>query len=113
MRDDDQVQRDAAQWLEIGSGNATHAFGMQPAIHENVEVSKLDEQRVGTDAAVAVQVSKLHERAERTNMPRENENEVAAQKALKAQGTIADFIQQPESHKVSWLPGFGINFSRS
>ena len=40
--------------------------------------AKLDEQRVGTNAAIAVQVCELHERPERTNLPRENENEMSA-----------------------------------
>ena len=33
---------------------------MQAAVDQDVEVAELDEQRVGADAAVAVQVDKLH-----------------------------------------------------
>jgi hypothetical protein len=75
VRDDDQIQGDATQRLQIRRGDATDPFGVQSTINQDIKIAELDEQRVGTDAAVAVQVSKLHERSERTNLARENENE--------------------------------------
>ena len=57
MRDDDQIQRDSAERLQIGRRNAPDAFWIQAAIDQNIQIAELDEQRVGTDAAIAVQVS--------------------------------------------------------
>ena len=56
VRDDDQVQRLSPQRLEVRRRHAAHPFGMQPAVDQEIEVADLDEQRIGTDAAVAVQV---------------------------------------------------------
>ncbi|MEY4004181.1 MAG: hypothetical protein RLZZ221_277 [Verrucomicrobiota bacterium] len=54
--DDDQVQPYPLQRTEIGGGRATGFLRVETAVDQDVEASQLDEQRVGADAAIAVQV---------------------------------------------------------
>jgi hypothetical protein len=60
VRDDDQVDRLAPQRRVVRRGLAARLLGVQPRVHKDVEVTELDEQRVGAYAAVAVQVNELH-----------------------------------------------------
>src|SRR6185312_2151648 len=60
VRDNDEVERHAPERLEIGRGGPADFFGMQAAVHQKVQVAELDEQRIGADAAIAVQVCQFH-----------------------------------------------------
>jgi hypothetical protein len=54
--DDDQVEGLAPERREVGGGRAAHLLRVQAAVDQHVELADLDEQRIGADAAVAVQV---------------------------------------------------------
>ena len=56
VRDDDQIEIDPVERAKIRRGGPAHFLRMQAAVDEEIEVAELDEQRVGTNAAVAVQV---------------------------------------------------------
>jgi hypothetical protein len=56
----------------------------------------LDEQRIGTNAAVAVQVSKFHERPSENEKPAENEDEVA--RIDQSRGTVMS-----NTGRITWI----------
>src|SRR5277367_3846619 len=58
--DDDEVQVLPAQRGVVGGRAAAHLLRVEPRIHKDVEVAQLDEQRVGANAAIAVQINQLH-----------------------------------------------------
>src|ERR1019366_7466611 len=60
---DDQVERLPPEGGVVGRRPAAHLLGVEPRIDQDVEVTELDEQRVGAYAAVAVQVNELHSSA--------------------------------------------------
>ena len=56
MRDDDQIEVAAPQQGKVRCRTAPRLLRVQPAIDKQVEVADLNEQRIGANAAIAVQV---------------------------------------------------------
>ena len=60
VRDDDEIEALAMQGGQVGCGSASRFLRVEAAIDQNVEIAELDKQRIGADAAIAVQVCELH-----------------------------------------------------
>ena len=96
VRDDDQIEGEAAQLGKIRRGGPADFLRIQAAIDQNIEVAELDEQRIGTNAAVAVQVSKFHERVRENEKAAKNEDEVA--RLYQSRGTVMS-----NAGRITWI----------
>ena len=56
MSDNDQVEGDTADCRQVRGGPSPNLFWIQATVHEDVKIPNLNEQRVGSNPAIAVKV---------------------------------------------------------